>query len=609
MSLRITTRIHGGKTHPVWFRRPQPLSAPRVRYTGFRPGSEILKKGQVRREGAQPLSCDILLERDVPVVLRDGTVIYTDVFRPLGQGRHPAIVSWSPYGKQVGGQWLDDMPERFGVKLEQTTELMKWEGVDPGYWVAQGYAVLHPDIRGAYRSGGNLVLWGGQLAEDGYDFIEWAAARDWCNGKLGMAGNSFLTVSQWFIAALRPPHLAAIAPWEGVSDLMRDDFLRGGVPRTGFMDQLIQTFAGETWLEDITKMAVEEPDETAYWRDKIADLERIQVPAYIVASYDSPVHTQGTFQGWRRIGSQQKWLRVHNTQEWPDLYDPRNVAELQRFFDRFLKGEDNGWERTPQVRISVLDPGRDDEVNRVVASFPPPGYPHRALYLQPRGGLGEQLPSAPTHLDYDAQNGSATFHLDIDREAELIGYLRLRLWVQAEGNDDMDLAVLVEKVDGDGKQLIRSTFPGHAGPTQATGFLRVSRRALDPRRSTPAEPYLTMRGEQLLQPGQIVPVDIAIWPIALKLHPGEQLRLTVSPASNAPMPMPFGRAPVPVPIGAFTFDPASPPQRVALGGEASTSPAWVGQQQVLPPTRNRGVHRLYFGGDYDSHLLLPLKYL
>ena len=70
------------------------------------------------------------------------------------------------------------------------------------------------------------------------------------------------------------------------------------------------------------RMAATEQDMTPYWADKVARLERIEIPAYIVASYDNVAHTHGTFDAWRRISSREKWLRVHNKQEWPDFYDP-----------------------------------------------------------------------------------------------------------------------------------------------------------------------------------------------------------------------------------------------------------------------------------------------
>ena len=64
----------------------------------------------------------------------------------------------------------------------------------------------------------------------------------------------------------------------------------------------------------------------AYWQDKIADLEQIEIPAYIVASYTNTIHTLGTFEGYRRISSKKKWLRVHDNNEWKDYYTPENCG-------------------------------------------------------------------------------------------------------------------------------------------------------------------------------------------------------------------------------------------------------------------------------------------
>ncbi|KAJ0268099.1 hypothetical protein COL940_013717 [Colletotrichum noveboracense] len=167
-----TVRVHGDDAYPVFMRRLMPTNAPRARYPGFKQEALLLKNGTIRREGAMPLSCDIVFERDVPVTLRDGITIYTDVFRPVGDQPVPGIVAWSPYGKQIGGQWLDDLANRSNVPLSLVSELQKFEAPDPAYWVSKGYAILSPDARGAYASEGNITYWGRQLAEDGYDFIE-----------------------------------------------------------------------------------------------------------------------------------------------------------------------------------------------------------------------------------------------------------------------------------------------------------------------------------------------------------------------------------------------------------------------------------------------------
>lgn len=87
-------------------------------------------------------------------------------------------------------------------------------------------------------------FWGTQEGRDGYDLIEHIATLDWCNGKIGMAGNSWLAIGMWFIAAERPPHLTCIAPFEGPTDLYMEHLCRGGVPQTPFAEFISKGLRG-----------------------------------------------------------------------------------------------------------------------------------------------------------------------------------------------------------------------------------------------------------------------------------------------------------------------------------------------------------------------------
>jgi predicted acyl esterase len=434
--------------------------------------------------------------------------------------------------------------------------LQAFESPDPGFWCDQGYAIAYVDAAGTSRSGGDEVFWGSASGRNVYDAVEWLAAQSWSTGKVGMAGNSQLAMVQWAAAALQPPHLAAIAPWEGLIDCYREVIMRGGIPDTKFHDEdIVASLFGENDSEDVTAHTTRFPLMNAYWADKRADLASISLPAYVVASWTSVIHCHGTLQAFREISSAHKWLRVHNTQEWIDLADADRIADLQRFFDRFLKGIDNGWEDTPRVRLFVLDPGGTDVVDRPA----------------------------------DDLTASVTFATTFDHDVEITGYLNLHLWVEAADADDMDLFAAVYKESPDGKRQHHFTMPapsaraftqslerdgklpGTLSYTGPLGRLRVSHRALDPDRSTPSEPYLTHQHEDLLTPGETVAVELSLWPAAMILHAGE--RLVVEIAGH----------------------PAGPPAALDLPGA------------ILDlPTRNRGTHRIRTGGTYDSHLLLPV---
>lgn len=596
--------MENGRVVHVYYRKGLSPEADRVRTPAHKRETLILKAGTVRYEGRLPLPCDILFEKDVPVTLRDGTVIYTDIFRPLDEEKHPALMAWSPYGKEIGGQLLDDVPGRAGVPQNATSGLEKFEGPDPAYWVAHGYVIINPDSRGAGYSEGNLNYWGSENAKDGKDTIEWAASQPWSNGKIGMTGNSWLTVSQWFIAGEMPKHLAAIAPWEGFVDHFRETANRGGIPNPVFPEAIFETFASKNLIEDQPRMAVTHPFLDDYWQDKIAKLENIRIPAYIAASWTNDVHTHGTFEGFRRISSREKWLRVHNTNEWHDYYTPAHVEDLRKFFDHYLKGENNGWEKTPKVRLSVLDPGHSDIVDRVEKDFPLKRAKYTKLYLNGNKNLSLTPAAQESTLSWDAKGKGTRLTCTFDKDTELTGYMNLHTWVEAEGSDDMDLHVTVQKLDEKGNTI---TNPMTGRPTMAEGYLRVSMRALDSKKSTPAEPVLLGTHEEKLQPGQIVPIDISIWPMAMTYHKGEKLALTIEPYQAPPKSVvpPFGKARVSVAKEGYTFDPKNPPEMITLGGN-ETEVAHPNDAVTPPPSRNKGKHILHLGGKYASWLLVPI---
>lgn len=610
-SKTVIMRDKNGKEMSVPIRNALPLNSPCARYTGFKPETLLLKKGSVRLKGYMPLPCDMILERDVAVQLRDGVTIYTDIFRPNDSERHPAIMAMSPYGKEIGSQWLDDTPNHAGIPMDATSGLQKFEGPDPAYWVDHGYAIINPDVRGAYNSEGVILFFGSDYGRDGADIIEWAARQSWCNGKIGMSGNSWLAISQWFVAAQRPEHLAAIAPWEGLSDCCREIATRGGVMMPEFVKMLSDSFASTEngGIEDVIAMMNRQSTMNEWWADKEAELEKIDVPAYIVASYTNPIHTYGTLEGWRRIVSKEKWLRIHNTGEWDDYYHKGHTEELRRFFDRYLKGEDNGWERTPRVRVSVLNPGGKDIVDRVEDDFPIPRTQYQRLYLDAGGNTLEDCPVSTEHYaqyDSDRKKSSVSFSKKLTEDTEITGYMKLRLWVSALDHDDMDLCVKLEKRRPNGLKYQYSLGPGM--DTCATGYIRVSMRALDEARSTEENPRQSMEVEQKLTPGEIVPVDILIWPMGLQFQKGDVLRVTVSPYKTQKMwtgPFKLKMAKIQLPKEGYTYFPEDKPEMVTIGGGEMFAGSQVDTAE-MPKDHNKGRHRIYTGGKYESFLYVPV---
>lgn len=570
---------------------PQPLE-PGARYgvlSNFEPGTRMLPAGFQIAPPFRSIPVDIVFEKDVPVTLRDGVTIYTDVFRPAGTAKVPVIIAWSPYGKGQGtSKSVLGLYGMLGMDNGMLSGLAKFEGPDPAYWCAQGYAICNPDPRGVAHSEGNSFLWDRQEGQDCFDLIEWLAVQDWCSGKVGMSGTSYLAVAQWFTAAEQPPHLTAINPWEGVSDVYRDLVMRGGMPDTGFARQLQDhSFYGNQQKEDILTGAEQHPLMDEMWEDKIPQFEKITVPAYVVASYSNTLHTAGTFRAWRRMGSQEKWLRIHNTQEWPDYYDEANIEDLRQFFDHYLKGEDNGWEKTPRVRYAVLDMQGGDQINQPANAFPPENVTDTKFYLDGLSrSLSPEVPRAEGMAVYDSLSnpGLVSFTVRFEQETVMVGYPKVTLWVEAKGSDDMDLFVLVQKLDRSGSHLQQFTVPNQGALMQdltergasvlrykgSNGRLRVSARHLDEELSTDAVPAHSFDRNEKLSTGEVVEVEIDLFPIGLVFYPGEQLRLMISGHN-------------------------------ALGG------IMPGVRDYLP--QNSGQHVIYTGGSRLSCLQLPIQTL
>jgi hypothetical protein len=541
----------------------------------FRPGARPEERGarppRFRRETVDGM----IVERDVAVPVRGGITVYADVFRPADERPAPPLIAWSPYGKHAEGQLPLRYPDS-GVEPGQLSPYTAFESPDPVYWTARGYAVVNADIPGTWYSGGDATFLSPQEAACGHDLVEWAAAQPWSNGRVGMSGVSYLASAQWSIAATNPPHLAAINPWEGWSDTYREVVRHGGIPETYFWPYIGQRWGYGTGLvEDLAAETAEHPFLDGFWSAKAADLSRITCPAFVVASWsDQGLHTRGTFEGFKRIGSQRKWLDAHGGKKWGYYYSPEGLRRQQEFFDHFLKDLDTGVTGWPRVRYEVRERAYSG-ARKPAADWPLPGTEHERLFLDAGSGrlMRSQAPAAEATVSYDSERrgrgrGRAVFDLTFDAATEIVGNASLRVWMSAPEADDLDVFVALQKLDRYGDVV---GFPYYAvfedGPV-ALGWLRASHRELDRKRSTAWQPVLAHRREQKPGRGQIVPLDIEILPSGTRFEPGEGLRLVIQGRDIYRQPRPLAQ----------TFHDESV---------------------------NRGPHVIHTGGRFDSCLLVP----
>jgi len=528
-------------------------------YPGLRPGYRVDE------------TLGMICEYDVPVTMRDGVKIYVNVFRPKAEGKYPVVLAWSPYGKHAGAEDYYAMLPGCGQAKSLHSEYACFEAPDPAQWCPYGYIVVHIDPRGAWGSEGDLTFMSPQEQLDGYDVVEWAGTQPWSSGKVGMNGVSYLGWTQWKIAAMNPPHLAAINPWEGVSDFYRELVFHGGI-RSNFTAMFPGTMCRPTRrAEDLIAMAKEHPMFDDYWASKNADLAKITVPAFVVASWcDHGLHSRGTFEGFKKISSTQKWLRVHGRKKWVDYY--ANVEMQRQFFDRFLKGIDNEVEHWPRVNVEIRERSQVGNY-RAEREWPLARTKYTPLFLDAsKNKLVDSPVQQVAQSRYDVDNlkdqsQKAVFELAFREKTELTGYSKLKLWVEAVGSDDMDLYVVIDKYDRTGDRVPFPSQSGYDHGPVAFGWLRVSHRELDENRSMPHQPVLKHQREIKLAAGEVVPVEIEILPASVLFEAGETLRVTV------------------------------------IGSDLHAHEAW---RHDGVRTVNRGTHVIHTGGTYDSHLLVPV---
>lgn len=467
----------------------------------------------------------IICERDQMMILRDGTKIYCDIFRPKTTEKVPVIVSWSPFGKRQSegmGNW-----KLMGVPPHTVSKWAKFESADPAYWCHYGYAVANVDPRGVGNSEGNVDTFGIQDGRDGADFCDWVGEQEWCNGKVSFFGNSGVCMVIWRIAAEMPKHLACIAAWEGTGDMYRESVNVGGIPSARFNEGIVEGIACNNYAEDMGNMDILHPFIDSYWESKIPRWENIRVPAYVTGGL-CHFHLHGSCEGFRRIRSPKKWFRLHREMEWPDTYNIENLTDLRKFYDRYLKDIHIGWEFTPKVRIDIMDAyDFDYQTRHEEKEFPIARTDYRKIYLNAADGTGSYTPfENESSVEYDPEKDVVSFDFQFPEDTILIGYMKLHLDLQVKGYDNTDMFIWIKKYSEDGKFVpVYCTGESYRG---AWGYFRASHRELDPKWSSDFQPVQAHRREEPLEEGKIYPCDIEIWPHSRIWHKGERIRVEIS---------------------------------------------------------------------------------
>jgi predicted acyl esterase len=543
----------------------------------------------------------IKIDKDLDVPLRDGTRLKADVLRPDDTGAFPAILNLGPYQKDK--LWIP--PDNLE---EKPNPLMNWETINPEWWVPKGYAAVRVDARGTGKSPGQFEPWSLQEALDFYDAIEWAAQQPWCSGAVGLCGISYFAINQWFVANLQPPALKAIIPWEGFADLYRDALFHGGI---------LNQFMTNWWVTHlchhlIGRAAAGIPDafttntlwkwvrnnlDTGALKGSQAQWEKITQPMFTTGNWSGMgLHLRGNTESFMRAASRHKKLRMHSGTHVHPFYTEEARREQLRFFDYWLKGVDNGVMDEPPVRLFIRH-GNGQGAWRDEHEWPLARTQWTKFYLDltpaapgkpaNSGTLAMANPAATASRSYNASglskggsaSASSTFlasgamqagmgvSLDsapLAEDTEITGPVAAVLWVSSS-SEDMDLFLTIRNIDADGNDVWEVGQQGQQVPV-AKGWLRVSHRELDPDLSLPYRPYHRHRRRLYLQPGEIVQVQVEIWPTSMLFRKGHRIRLDVQPRDG---------------VGSVHYT-------------------------HYHADYNDGTNTIYSGGDKESYLLLPV---
>ena len=503
------------------------------------------------------------IDWDVPIKMDDGIVLRADVFRPIAPGRYPALVSYGPYGKGLAFQegyktaWDIMCRQNPDAVAGSTNKYQSWEVVDPEKWVPDGYACVRVDSRGAGRSPGFLCHNNKRENKDFRDCIEWAATQSWCSGKVGLNGISYYASSQWRAAATQPPHLAAICVWEGWVDNYRDSARHGGIIcvfRKNWQDMQVKTVqhgVGERGArsrvtgelvcgpetlseeelaknrEDMWGAFLSRPLDDEYYKERSGDLSKVNVPLLSAANWGGQgLHPRGNFEGFTRAASKDKWLEAHGGSHWAPFYTDYGVKLQKRFFDYFLKGEANGWDKQPKVLLQVRHPG-ERFVERAENEWPLARTQWTHFYLDPKTKTLSLKPvSSDETLTYEAMGDGVTFSMPpLDDDLEITGPSALKLFVSST-TANADIFAVMSVFDPKGREVV---FQGALDPHTpiAQGWLRASHRKLDPKLTLAYLPYHTHDEDQPLKPGQVYELDVEMWPTCIVVPKGYRLTLTV----------------------------------------------------------------------------------
>jgi uncharacterized protein len=509
----------------------------------------------------------VVVERDVWITMRDGTLISANIYRPDAPGRFPAIHAADSYQKD-----LDHLPLLPIFHMRETNDI--------DFFVSRGYVFVHTDSRGTGHSPtGQWDLFGQEMQNDLYDMIEWIAVQPWCDGKVGMLGESLLAWSQWFTAVQQPPHLTCILPWDAGADMYRDVAWHGGMMAVGFptawnmweirghyrlgIPDRFGTPAPnpEMGKWDMVWNVINHPTYDDFWKLRNPDFSKIQVPVFVVgALHKVGLHLRGVVRGYEEVKTPKKMMLIHGVMDGDEMAiynSPEMQLLMLRWYDHWLKGNDTGVMDEPPVSLFV----RGADEYRLYDEWPLPQTEYRKLYFNvAKSGAVDSLNDGSLSWEPPAEsNSSFSYHYPdqdwthfsgggtavVEENGVVYGQRRIPTFTSAPLEEDLQVAgsiVLVLYASSDQQntdffcRLVdqlpdAEQIPGMppAGRILTRGWLKASHACTKSEAlSKSYRPYYLHDKPQPIEPGKIYKYEIEVWPTSNVFKKGHRIRIDVA---------------------------------------------------------------------------------
>ncbi len=535
-----------------------------------------------------PEQLTLSVDRNVPVPMRDGVVLFADVYRPAGPGPYPTLLQRTPYDKQNVGA---SVPFIFRA-------------------AESGYAVVVQDVRGRFASEGAFLAFVNER-QDGYDTLEWLSAQPWCNGNIGMFGGSYVGLTQWQAAISGHPALKAIAPNITAADYHAGWAYQGGAFQLGFNLSWTSVLA----INTVLRKRKEDPAAEAIYQalldsaDNLSEeFTHLPLAGHAILStfapyYDDWVNHPMYDDFWANldVSTRHDALNVAalNIGGWYDIFQkgtidnftgmraksPAAVRERQhlvlgpwnhsgmargnpigaydfgmrstggvidadgaqlRWFDRWLRGIENGVDDEPPVRLFVMGSNqwRDEREWPLARTDWQEWFLHsggRANSLNGDGALNRELPASepPDSYVYNPRDpvptmggglccnavvsqGGAYDQRPVEARGDVLVYTTppLDQPVEVTGPVKLILCASSSAPDTDWTAKLVDVSPCGYARNLTDGILRARFRT-------------SMHEGTPIMPGDVIEYEIDLWSTSNTFLPGHRIRLEVS-SSNFP---------------------------------------------------------------------------